>query len=103
MVRRIFCPLFNFLDILNKFKGDKMAVRKVYYVSPLTRDGKLDWRVKLENAKKANEIYKDKSDALRQATRLAKNAGLGQVKIQGRDGKFQKEFTYGQDPEKYKG
>ena len=80
-----------------------MSVRKIYYVSPTTKNGKLDWQVKLENAKRANEICEDKDDALKIATQLAKNAGLGQVKIQGKDGKFQREFTYGQDPEKYKG
>jgi len=49
------------------------------------------------------KILEDKSDALDLAKDLAKNAGLGQVIVHGKDGVIQTEYTYGKDPEKTEG
>lgn len=77
-----------------------MSKRRVYHVTP-TDDG--DWKVKERGADRAVKIVEDKSDALDFAKELAKNAGLGQVIVHGKDGTIQTEHTYGKDPEKYKG
>lgn len=77
----------------------KMTKRKVYFVSPHGDN----WKVKKEGADKASIIHKNKDDAIKAAKDLAKKAPLSQVKIQKKDGQFQVEYTYGNDPEKYEG
>ena len=48
--------------------------------------------------KLASKIFENKTDAVDYGRRRAKNAGLGQIKIQKRgDGKFQKEYAYRKD------
>ncbi len=74
-----------------------MAERKRVWVSPDSRGG---WNVKSEGAKRAIGNFEDKVDALAKAKEVAKNAPLGQVKVQSRDGKIQTEYTYGKDPER---
>jgi hypothetical protein len=76
-------------------KGAKMPKRKVVYVSP-NENG--DWSVKNEGAKRALKNFSNKIDAVKFGRQVAKNARLGQLKIQKRDGAFQKEYTYGSDP-----
>ena len=71
-----------------------MGSRTVYYVSP---NGNGDWKVKKEGASKATNIFDNKQDAIQRAKELAKSHELGQVKIQKSDGKFQTEYTYGDD------
>jgi hypothetical protein len=73
----------------------KMSKRKVVYVSP--RD-KGKWIVKGEGAQRAMKNFENKADAINFGRQVAKNADLGQLKIQKRDGIFQKEYTYGKDP-----
>lgn len=73
--------------------------RKVYHVVP---DGN-EWHVVFE----AFEHFIKKEDAIDHAIDLAKElhslGGLSQVKIHGKDGKIQKEYTYGKDPKRHKG
>ncbi|KYK38809.1 MAG: DUF2188 domain-containing protein [Theionarchaea archaeon] len=76
-----------------------MPRREVYYVSP---HGKR-WHVKKEKGKRASGVYDTKEEAIVEAKKLAKKATLGQVKVQKKDGTFQTEYTYGEDPRKYRG
>jgi hypothetical protein len=72
-----------------------MSKRKVVYVSPIDK-GK--WSVKSEGAQRALKNFENKNDAIKFGREVAKNATLGQLKIQKQDGTFQKEYTYGSDP-----
>jgi hypothetical protein len=74
--------------------------RKVLYVTPGKKGG---WDVKNEGSSKALKNLDRKTDAVKYGRGQAKSADLGQMKIQKKDGSFQKEYTYGKDPEKYKG
>jgi hypothetical protein len=68
--------------------------RKTYHVTPI--DGA--WRVKLAGAKRADSVHGKKSAAISRAKTLAKAAKLGQVKVHGKNGEIQTEYTYGADP-----
>ncbi len=72
-----------------------MPKRKVVYVSP---SDKGNWSVKSEGAQRALKNFENKNDAVEFGRQVAKNADLGQLKIQKRDGTFQTEYTYGKDP-----
>ena len=76
-----------------------MAKRSVYHVT--SKNNK--WQVKGEGAERAASTHKRKSEAKNEARRLAKKREPSQVVIHGEDGKIQREWTYGNDPEKYKG
>ena len=76
-----------------------MSERAVYHVTG-TRG---NWRVTREGAQRASAVTQTKADAVERARELAKAQDLGQVKIHGMDGQIQREYTYGQDPEKYPG
>ena len=73
--------------------------RKVYHVTPKGDD----WRVKREDAGRADSVHENKSDAIARAKELAKDAALGQVKVHDQRGKIQTEYTYGKDPRKTPG
>lgn len=75
-----------------------MAKRKIYHVVPHSVDG---WSVKY--TEDVDEHYETKEEALSYAKGYAKNSILGQVKVHGRNGKIQTEYTYGKDPRKTKG
>ena len=79
---------------------EQTAERKKVWVSP---DGKGGWDAKTQGAERAAGNYEDKADALGKAKEVAKNAPLGQVIVQGRDGKIQTEYTYGKDPRRTPG
>ena len=79
--------------------GDTLPRRVTYYVTP--HDGK--WQVKKEKGKRATSVHETKEEAVVEAKKLARKSTLGQVKVQKRNGKFQVEYTYGEDPEKYRG
>lgn len=68
--------------------------RRTYWVSP--RDG--SWSVSLEGGAGAIKIFDLKDDAIQRARELALNNQPSQVIVQGRDGKIQTEWTYGNDP-----
>lgn len=69
--------------------------RVTYHVTP-TKDG--DWKTKRSGADRAAGIHENKSDAIAQAKELAKKQPLGQVKVHGKEGDIQTEYTYGKDP-----
>lgn len=75
--------------------------RAVYYVVPDKEGGK--WQVKREGVRKALNVHERKSEAIAAATDLAKRKIPSQVKIHKRDGTFQREHTYGDDPRRYPG
>ena len=77
-----------------------MSERKRVWVSP---DGDGGWNVKTQGAGRAAGNFDDKSDAVDKAKDIAKNAPLGQVIIQKRNGEIQTEYTYGQDPRQFPG
>jgi len=72
-----------------------MPKRKVVYGSP-SDSGK--WSVKGEGARRALKNFGNKEVAIDFVRQVAKNADLGQLKIQKWDGTFQAEYTYGKDP-----
>ena len=69
-------------------------LRRTYWVSP--RNG--SWAVQLEGGSGAIKICDLKDDAIQRARELAHNNQPSQVIVQGRDGKIQTEWTYGDDP-----
>ncbi|WP_084517661.1 DUF2188 domain-containing protein [Desulfatiglans anilini] len=71
-----------------------MAKRKVVYVTPATKG---NWSVKTEGAERALKNFENKKDAVDFGRQVAKDAS-GQLKIQKKDGTFQTEYTYGNDP-----
>jgi uncharacterized protein DUF2188 len=73
--------------------------RKTYHVTPINDA----WRVKLAGAKRADSVHAKKSAALSRAKALAKAAKLGQVKVHGKNGEIQTEYTYGADPREFVG
>jgi hypothetical protein len=56
-----------------------------------------------EGWKAGSRRFENKEAALSAAKREAKSAALGQVRVQGRDGRLQTEHTYGKDPRAIKG
>ena len=72
-----------------------MSKRKKYHVTP-TGDG--NWEVKKQGASRASAISETKAGAIDRGRKLAKGGGLGQLIIHKQDGKFQTEYTYGDDP-----
>ncbi|UYN92474.1 MAG: DUF2188 domain-containing protein [Anaerolineales bacterium] len=79
-----------------KKHGEKMA-RKVYHVVPSGES----WLVKLSGEVLSKHYHKD--NAVTEAVRLAKASQPSQVLVHRRDGTFEYEYTYGQDPERYPG
>ena len=71
-----------------------MSDRKVYHV--VKED--TSWKVKLEGASRSSMNADTKAAAMSKAIELAKNAELGQIKINGQNGRIQEERTYGKDP-----
>jgi Uncharacterized protein conserved in bacteria (DUF2188) len=73
--------------------------RKTYHVT-LVRSA---WRVKGAGAARADSIHETRAQAITRAKRLAEKAALGQVKVHGRNGAIQAEYTYGKDPRRFAG
>jgi len=74
--------------------------RQVYEVVPSPRDG---WDVKKEGGLRASAHHETKAEAVADARERAKAAPLGQVRVKGKDGRIQTEWTYGQDPRRFPG
>lgn len=72
-----------------------MFKRKKYHVTPT---GNGNWKVKKQGGSIASGIFENKAEAIERGRELAKGSGLGQLVIHKRDGKFQTEYTYGEDP-----
>ena len=73
--------------------------RKVYHVAPVGDA----WGVRRARRIRADSVHLFKADAVARAKRLAKAAPLGQVKVHGRNGRIQLEFTYREDPRRSRG
>jgi len=77
-----------------------MSARKVYHVSPASEAG---WKVQGEGESSPSSTHGTKDEAIAEAKTLAKSHELGQVIVHKKDGKFQTEYTYGEDPDPPKG
>lgn len=77
--------------------------RKIYDVLPDRSGSDLSWKVKLEGAQRASGSFENKDKAIDLGRNLAKDGGMGQLRIWGKNNKIQIEYTYGKDPRKYKG
>lgn len=75
--------------------------RAVYYVVPDKESG--EWHVKREGSSEAISTHSRKDEAVAAATDLAKHKLPSQVKIHKKDGTFQREYTYGDDPKRSPG
>ena len=73
--------------------------RNVYHVTPVGDA----WGVRRARRIRSDSIHFLKSEAVARAKRLAKAATLGQVKVHGRNGRIQIEFTYREDPRRSRG
>lgn len=73
----------------------KESKRQVYHV---TSDSNKGWKVKKEGASRASGYFGNKADALVHGKELAKSVAEGQIIIHKKDGKFQTEHTYKNDP-----
>lgn len=72
-----------------------MAKRQTYFVQTL----KGEWVVKKQGKKTPEAKFATKEKAIVAGKKLAKRAHpWGQLKIKGRDGRLQREHTYGHDP-----
>jgi hypothetical protein len=74
--------------------------RKVVHVT--YRDKGSLWHVTGESGRSLVSHLR-KSDAINDARERAQAGALGQVVIHGKDGKIEREYTYGADPRKSKG
>lgn len=70
-------------------------VRDRYYVNT-RKDGK--WEVFRQGGEKPSAVTETKSEAVSRGAEIAGNRGHSQLIIRKRDGTFQEERTYGDDP-----
>jgi hypothetical protein len=75
-------------------------VRKKYHVTQ-NPDG--TWKGKAQGGQRASVVGGTKAEVLQRTIEIAKNHDSSQVIIHKRDGKFQEERTYGNDPYPPKG
>ena len=73
----------------------KNSGRKVYHV---THNSDKGWKDKKQGASRVSDYFDKKTDAVERGKELAKSGGEGQIKIHKKDGKFQTEHTYKNDP-----
>ena len=79
-----------------------MAARKVYHIVPNPGQEK-DWKIKEENIDEPVGLFSNKEEAIERAKEIAKANEPSQIIIHREDGQIQTEYTYGDDPRKYKG
>ena len=77
-----------------------MMKRVVYVVEP--RDGG-DWAAQRRGTERAAVVRENKAEAINEARRLAQQHTLSQVVIKGENGRIEREYTYGEDPDRYRG
>ncbi len=84
---------------VKKAVNKALTKRMVYHLVPV----KGGWAIKEEG--KSDLVIQDrlKSVVFTKGRKLAKATGLGQLIVHGRNGRIQKEFTYGNDPVRSKG
>ena len=73
----------------------KKSDRKIYHVKS---DQSKGWKVKKQGADRASGHFDNKDDAVQRGKELAKSDGEGQIIIHKKDGTFQTEHTYQNDP-----
>lgn len=73
--------------------------RMVYHVTAVGDA----WAVRRARRKRPECLFTYKPEAVSHARRLARAAALGQVKVHGRNGRMQAEYTYGRDPRRTRG
>ncbi len=78
----------------------KSGKREVYDVRPNSKGG---WDVKRSGGGGTASHHDRKTDAVADARKRAKAASLGQVRVHGRNGRIQTEWTYGKDPRRTPG
>jgi len=78
-----------------------MSNRTIYHVVYDSSDEK--WKVKLQGATRASAAFDTKQEAIDRARELAKNNEPSQVIVHKKDGTFETEWTYGDDPERHPG
>ena len=77
-----------------------MSKRMSWSVEP--RPG--GWAVQRDGTKRADSLHEKKSTAISRARELGKGADPhGQVRVKGKDGKVEQEWTYGNDPRRTRG
>ena len=74
-------------------------IRRIYHVTPVG----YAWGVRRARRKRSDSIHMFKLDAIARAKRLARAAALGQVKVHGRNGRIQTEYTYKEDSRSTRG
>ena len=79
-----------------------MAQRKVYHIVPNPGQEK-DWKIKEENIDEPLGLFSNKVEAIEKAKEIAKANEPSQIIVHREDGQIQTEYTYGDDPRKYKG
>ncbi len=72
-----------------------MAKRKVYHVTYRKDEG---WVIKLEKIDAVISSHKIKTEAVAMASHIAKANEPSQVMVHRKDGTFEREITYGNDP-----
>ena len=77
-----------------------MPKRIIYDVEP--RDGG-DWAAQRRGTERAAVVTRNKNHAIDEARRLAQQHTLGQVVVKGVNGRIEREYTYGDDPSRYRG
>jgi hypothetical protein len=78
-----------------------MMARRVVEVAP-TKGPQSGWDVKVRG-QGGRQHFETKPPAVDAAKTIAKAAPLGQVVVKKENGRVQTEYTYGQDPRRYKG
>ena len=69
-------------------------MRNVFHVTPNANG----WEVKRQGSDQTEFLVDNKDNAVSHARELAKSQEPAQVIVHTRDGKFETEFTYGDDP-----
>lgn len=72
-----------------------MAKRERFYVNP-REDGR--WEVNREGGKRPSAVTENKDEAVSRGAQIARNRGHSQLIVRKKDGTFQEERTYGDDP-----
>ena len=74
--------------------GYVSPMRTVFHVTPNANG----WEVRQQGSDATEVLVDNKDNAVEHARELAKEREPSQVIIHTRDGKFEKEYTYGDDP-----
>jgi len=77
-----------------------MAKRTVYHVT-YDKSKTYPWRVKKGGGSRAVSKHRKKGPAVRKAKSLAKDRKPSQIKVHNKNGRFDYEHTYRQDPARY--